>query len=74
LTTGRNTDAGLIFSGIPAFTFGIFQHPIEKITPSAAVYGRAGCLISIICSLDVQFFSTDSIMDARVYPFLPPAF
>jgi hypothetical protein len=48
LTTGRNADAGLNF--FPAFRHlnMIFQHQITRITPSAAVYGRAG-FIRVLC-------------------------
>ncbi len=46
LTTGRNADAGLLFSGIPTFRHlqMIFKYHIARITPSADVYGRAGCV------------------------------
>jgi hypothetical protein len=45
LNVGRNIDAGLIFSGIPALHM-LFQHSIARISPSAAIYGRAGCIFS----------------------------
>jgi hypothetical protein len=35
----------------------IFQYHIAKITPSAAVYGLAGCTLSTTCSLDVHWVS-----------------
>jgi hypothetical protein len=88
VTTGRNIDAGLTFSGIPAFSY-ICQHPIAKITPSAAIYGRAlGILFTNRSSMDMQGVSpsTASSMDmpgcaynvslstaSRMYPLSPPA-
>jgi hypothetical protein len=44
LTTGRNADAGLTLLRIPEFIHMIFQYHIARITPSEAVYGRAGCI------------------------------
>jgi hypothetical protein len=46
MTTGRNSDARLNFfrhSLILAFKYD-FQHHIDRKTPSAAIYGRAGCI------------------------------
>jgi hypothetical protein len=44
--TGSNDDAGLTFSGIPAFlyNFSTSYNLSARITPSAVVYGRAGCI------------------------------
>ncbi len=49
----------------------IFQYNIAKITPSAAVYGRAGCIpISTNSNMDVQgvSISTASILDVQDVP------
>jgi hypothetical protein len=43
LTTGRNADAGLTFCAFRNLHM-ISQYHIARITPSAAVYGRAGCI------------------------------
>ncbi len=52
LTTGRNADAVLTFL---RHLLMIFQYHIARITPSAAVYGRAGVSLSTTCSLDVHW-------------------
>jgi hypothetical protein len=53
----------------------IYQRHIERMTPSAAVYGCSGC-INIISSMDVQKcipFTNNSCMDAQgAYPIPSP--
>jgi hypothetical protein len=48
-----------LFSGIPTFCHlhMIFKYHIARITPSAAVYGRAGC-VPFHCQLGCAVFAT----------------
>ncbi len=50
-STVRNADAGLTFF---RHLLMIFQHHISRITPSAAVYGRAGCP-AVCCAECIPF-------------------